>query len=140
MKTSFVILLLILFNLAGCKKTYEDTFEYRIVGQNICAIKDKNIASAKQINWIFPEIRNFSGDVVSGNLKTNKENTKYLFCYNIEQFKNEVGTGSIQSDIGVEIDFTSSVQEYNLRNYSCILDNTIKLNLSKKELRKICIN
>ncbi|KAF1022578.1 MAG: hypothetical protein GAK29_03156 [Acinetobacter bereziniae] len=139
MKIKFILLAFIFFDLIGCKKTYEDTFEYKILDQKICAIKSKAIENANKINWLFPEVRNFNGEVISENLKFDKDDKNYLFCYNLDEFKKEVGRGPIQSDISIEIDLTSSVQECNLRNYSCILNNRIKLNISKTELAEICI-
>ncbi|RKG36812.1 hypothetical protein [Acinetobacter rongchengensis] len=139
MKNNFLILSIILFSLIGCKKKYEETFEYKIFDKEICAIKNKIVEKSNKINWLFPEVRNSTGKVISENLKIDKNTTEYLFCSDLDNFKNELGEGIIQSDIAIELDYTSSVQEYNLRNYSCIINNTIKLNLSKQDLHKICI-
>ena len=138
MKNKFILFPILIFTLVGCKKKYEDTFEYRILDKKICAIKSGTVENPNKVNWLFPEVRNFSGEVISGNLKIDRSSKKYLFCYNLDEFKKEIGKGSIQSDVAIEIDSGSSVQEYNLRNYSCILSNTIKLNLSKNDLTKSC--
>lgn len=138
MKNKFIFLTIIFFALVGCKKKYEDTFEYRILDTKICAVKNKTSRNANKVNWLFPEVRNSNGEVVSGNLKVDQISKEFLFCSNLDEFKEEVGEGLIQSDIAIELDFDSSVKEYNLRNYSCILDNTVKLNLSKKELNEGC--
>lgn len=138
MQNKFIFFSVILFSLTGCKKKYEDIFEYRILDKKICAIKNETVKNANKVNWLFPEIRNTSREVVSGNLKFDQSSTEYLFCSNLDEFRKEVGKGILQSDVAIEIDSGSSVQEYNLRNYSCILSNTIKLNLSENDLTEAC--
>ena len=105
----------------------------KILDKKICAIKNKTIQNANEVNWLFPEVRNSNGDVVSGNLEIDQSSKEYLFCYNLDELKKEIGKGSIQSDVAIEIDSGSSVQEYNLRNYSRILSHTIKFNLSESD-------
>jgi hypothetical protein len=133
MKNKLTLFVIILFTLVGCKKKYQDTFEYKILDKKICAIKNKTIQNANEVNWLFHEVRNSTVGGVSGNLQIDQSSKDYLFCYNLDEFKKEIGKGSIQSDVAIEIDSGSSVQEYNLRNYSCILSNTIKFNLSESD-------
>lgn len=141
MKNKLIILpFFICLTLIGCKKKYEDTFEYKILDKKICAIKNKTVKNANRINWLFTEVRNFRGEVVSGNLKMDQVSQEYLFCANLAEFKNSIGEGPLQTDISIEIDSASSVQEYNLRNYSCVLADRIKLNVSEKEFSETCIN
>ncbi|MCT6533126.1 hypothetical protein N4297_15125, partial [Staphylococcus aureus] len=63
---------------------------------------------ANHINWLFLEVRNSLGDVVSGNLQVDKNTKEYLFCSDLNEFKKEVGEGFIRSDISIELDNTSS--------------------------------
>ncbi|MRT36024.1 hypothetical protein GJV03_02345 [Acinetobacter sp. RIT698] len=138
MKKTALFLSIVLLLLNGCKKKYEDNFEYKIVNKKICAVKNRVVEKANHINWLFLEVRNSLGDVVSGNLQVDKNTKEYLFCSDLNEFKKEVGEGVIQSDISIELDNTSSVQEYNFRNYSCIFADSVKLNLSQRDSSKSC--
>jgi hypothetical protein len=137
MRKTVLFLSIVLLLLNGCKKKYEDNFEYKIESKKICAVR-KAVEKASYINWLSIEVRNSVGDVVSGNLQVDKNVKEYLFCSDLNEFRKVVGEGFVQSDISIEIDHTSSVQEYNFRNYSCIFADSVKLNLSQSDASKSC--
>ncbi|WP_287910433.1 hypothetical protein [Acinetobacter sp.] len=127
----------------GCKKKYIQDFEYERVNQNICVLKPQAIFNSDDFSMLDIVFLYANGNVNDAltskvyqssvqNLKDPQQ--KYIFCLNQLDFFKDY----LETQIRIELIRDNMIQEYEFRNYSCVLLPQTQLNLSKNKAMKYC--
>ncbi|MCH4242705.1 hypothetical protein [Acinetobacter gerneri] len=137
------IFLCLPFILTGCQDNTVKDFYYEIEGNDICAVKPKEILSSTDFMRIDPyflyangnEIKNLPSLIYKNSLMNLKNNnSKYIFCIDKSNFK----TDYLESQLSIDLRRGKTFRHYTFVNYSCVLSDNSKLNISKDEAFKKC--
>ncbi|MEN8281698.1 hypothetical protein [Acinetobacter gerneri] len=136
------IFLCLPFFLTGCQDNTVKDFYYEIKGNEICAIKPKIIILSDRFDLFDSSFLYANGNaneelsrqIYEDSLKNlkNKE-YKYIFCLERSQFKLDY----LKTRLSVDLIKGDSYKEYTFVNYSCVLSDYSKLNISKDKAFKI---